>query len=80
MAEKLAAFAEACGEGRFSRVKAAAKELETLRLADAPPDFASALTEALDLARSLDYDEAAEKAREIEVLLKEESVAVAPLA
>jgi CheY-like chemotaxis protein/HPt (histidine-containing phosphotransfer) domain-containing protein len=80
MAGKLAAFVEACGEGRFARVKAAAKDLETVRLAGAPPDFASALMEALDLARSLDYDEAAEKAREIEVLLKEESVAAAPRA
>jgi CheY-like chemotaxis protein len=80
MAAKLTAFAEACGEGRYARIKAAAKDLETVSLAGAPPDFASALTAALDLARSLDYDEAAEKAREIEVLLKEESAAVAPLA
>ena len=70
MAAKLAAFADACGEGGFARIKAAAKDLETVRPAGAPPEFAAALKEALDLARSLDYDEAAEKAREIAAQLK----------
>ncbi|MDR0597482.1 MAG: response regulator [Treponema sp.] len=70
MAAKLAAFADSCGEGGLTRIKAAAGELETLRLEGAPPEFAAALKEVLDLARSLDYDEAAEKARELAARLK----------
>jgi CheY-like chemotaxis protein len=70
MAARLAAFAEACGEGSSARIKAAARELETARPAGASPDFAAALREALDLALSLDYDEAAEKARELEADLR----------
>jgi hypothetical protein len=38
-------------------------ELESLSLADAPAGFNAAFMEAVDLARSLDYDEAAEKPR-----------------
>jgi signal transduction histidine kinase/CheY-like chemotaxis protein/HPt (histidine-containing phosphotransfer) domain-containing protein len=73
MAEKLAAFAEACGEGRWGRIKAAAKALETARLAVSPPGFEAALAEALDLARSQDYDEAAEKAYGMAAQLREET-------
>jgi HPt (histidine-containing phosphotransfer) domain-containing protein len=65
MAEKLEAFAKACGKGSSTRIKAAARDLETARLANAPPGFDAALGEAFDLARSQDYDEAAEKAREL---------------
>jgi HPt (histidine-containing phosphotransfer) domain-containing protein len=72
MAAKLGAFAEACSRGISARIKAAAKDLETARLAGAPPDFAAALKEALDLARSQDYDEAAEKARDTAALLNRE--------
>jgi signal transduction histidine kinase/DNA-binding NarL/FixJ family response regulator/HPt (histidine-containing phosphotransfer) domain-containing protein len=63
MAAKLEAFAQACGEGRVARIKAAIQELESLHLAGAPPEFEKHLAELLDLARSLDYDEAAEKIR-----------------
>jgi signal transduction histidine kinase/CheY-like chemotaxis protein/HPt (histidine-containing phosphotransfer) domain-containing protein len=67
MAAKLAEFAEACEEGRAARIRAALKALEGLSLAAggsaAQSGFETVFTEALDLARSLDYDEAAEKAR-----------------
>ncbi|MDR1971287.1 MAG: response regulator, partial [Treponema sp.] len=72
-AVKLAAFAEICEEGLPARVKAAAEELEGFSVTDLgaasadTPAFAetlaSAVREALDLARSMDYDEAAEKLR-----------------
>jgi CheY-like chemotaxis protein/HPt (histidine-containing phosphotransfer) domain-containing protein len=65
MAAKLNAFAAACDEGGSSRVGAALKGLAGLRLSGATPVFEAALEETLNLARSLDYDEAAEKAREI---------------
>ncbi|MDR2313726.1 MAG: response regulator [Spirochaetaceae bacterium] len=84
MALKLAAFAEACEEGHAGRIKAAAGELEGLRLAgdapaasatadaaaDAAAGFEEALAEILGLVRSLDYDEAAEKARKIRTQLE----------
>jgi signal transduction histidine kinase/CheY-like chemotaxis protein/HPt (histidine-containing phosphotransfer) domain-containing protein len=72
MAAKLTEFVDACTEGRSSRIKAAVKELETFRLANGDAagiadasGFKAALAEILTLARSLDYDEAAEKAREL---------------
>jgi HPt (histidine-containing phosphotransfer) domain-containing protein len=65
MAAKLTAFAAACDEGNSSRIGAALKELEGLRLSGATPDFEAALAETFSLAHSLDYDEAAEKAREL---------------
>jgi HPt (histidine-containing phosphotransfer) domain-containing protein len=70
MAEKIREFAEACEEGRSTRIKAAVKELEGFRLLGASPEFEAALAEILDLARSMDYDEAVEKARELCVRLK----------
>jgi CheY-like chemotaxis protein len=73
MTVKLARLAEACEEGRSSRIKAAVTELEGLRLAPgsaAPSGFDEALAEILGLARSLDYDEAADKARAMGVRLK----------
>jgi CheY-like chemotaxis protein/HPt (histidine-containing phosphotransfer) domain-containing protein len=65
MTAKLADLAEACDEGGATRINAAVKELSTLGLSGAAPDFESALAETLDLARSLDYDEAAEAARKL---------------
>jgi HPt (histidine-containing phosphotransfer) domain-containing protein len=65
MAAKLTGLAEACDEGGSARIKAAVKELAALSLSGAAPDFEAALAETLNLARSLDYDEAAEKAREL---------------
>jgi CheY-like chemotaxis protein/HPt (histidine-containing phosphotransfer) domain-containing protein len=65
MAEKLDGFAEACDEGAAARINAAVKELSALRLLGAAPDFESALAETLNMARSLDYDEAAEAARKL---------------
>jgi signal transduction histidine kinase/CheY-like chemotaxis protein/HPt (histidine-containing phosphotransfer) domain-containing protein len=70
MATKLVAFAEACGKGSSGRIRAAAKDLEAARLAGSPPGFGAALAEALDLARSQDYEEAAEKAHEMAVQLQ----------
>jgi HPt (histidine-containing phosphotransfer) domain-containing protein len=68
-AAKLEGFAGICDEGLPSRVKAAAGELERLSVADAPAGlaetFSSAVREALGLAMSMDYDEAAEKARTV---------------
>ncbi|MDR1932706.1 MAG: transporter substrate-binding domain-containing protein [Spirochaetales bacterium] len=68
-AAKLADFADICEEGLPARVKAAAEEIKGFFVADAPADFAetiaSAVTEAAGLARSMDYDEAAEKLRAI---------------
>jgi hypothetical protein len=72
MASKLAGFADACMEGCSSRIKAAVKELEGMRLAGASSDFERALAEVLNLARSLDYDEAAGKARETVVQLEKQ--------
>jgi HPt (histidine-containing phosphotransfer) domain-containing protein len=69
MAAKLTELAEACDEGRSTRIKAVVQELESLRLAGGPPDFEAALPEIFSLARSLDYDEAAEKARDLCVRL-----------
>jgi signal transduction histidine kinase/DNA-binding response OmpR family regulator/HPt (histidine-containing phosphotransfer) domain-containing protein len=74
LAAKLAELAEACEEGRSSRIGAALKELEGLRpagRADAPV-FDAALAEVLSLAGSMDYDEAAEKARGLCALLENE--------
>jgi CheY-like chemotaxis protein len=65
MAAKLTSFAEACDEGSSTRIKEALKELAALSLSGAAPDFEAALAETLNLARSLDYDEAAEKARKL---------------
>jgi hypothetical protein len=69
MAAKLAEFAEACEEGRSTRIRAVVKELEGLCLAAggtaASPGFDAALAGILELVRSLDYDEATEKAREL---------------
>jgi CheY-like chemotaxis protein/HPt (histidine-containing phosphotransfer) domain-containing protein len=66
-AAKLTEFAEICAEGLPSRVKAAAADLEGLSVTDLPAGSAetlsSAVREAAGLARSMDYDEAAEKAR-----------------
>jgi signal transduction histidine kinase/DNA-binding response OmpR family regulator/HPt (histidine-containing phosphotransfer) domain-containing protein len=69
MAAKLTGLAEACDEGGATRIKAAIKELAELRLAGADKEFETALAETLTLAHSLDYDEAAEKARELVVQL-----------
>jgi signal transduction histidine kinase/DNA-binding response OmpR family regulator len=81
MATRLTELANACKEGRSARVKAAIKELQGTRLAnssayspadgsvagpaDGSPDFASNLEETLNMARSMDYDESAEKAGEL---------------
>ncbi|MDR2747351.1 MAG: response regulator [Treponema sp.] len=62
MARKLDEFAEACGEGSSTRIRAVAEGLARLALAGGSPGFAADMAEMLDLARSLDYDEAAEKA------------------
>jgi PAS domain S-box-containing protein len=66
-AAKLEGFAELCGEGLPARVRAAAEELERFSVTDLSAafaeTFASAVREALDLARSMDYDEAEEKLR-----------------
>jgi CheY-like chemotaxis protein len=68
-AAKLEDFAELCAEGLPSRVKAAAAELEGLSVTDPPAGLAetlsSAVREAAGLARSMDYDEAAERARSL---------------
>jgi CheY-like chemotaxis protein len=68
-AAKLEAFADICEEGLPARVKAAAAELEGFSVtgpdADLAAALASAAAEAAGLARSMDYDEAAEKARMI---------------
>jgi signal transduction histidine kinase/DNA-binding response OmpR family regulator len=69
MAAKLTDLAEACDEGGSARIKAAVKDLAGLRLSNAAPGFEAALAETLNLARSMDYDEAAEKARETVVQL-----------
>ncbi|MDR3355700.1 MAG: response regulator [Spirochaetaceae bacterium] len=63
MAVKLKEFAEACEEGRSARIKTAVKALEGFSLAGATDAFKKSLAEALDLARSLDYEEAVEKVR-----------------
>ncbi|MDR1073961.1 MAG: response regulator, partial [Treponema sp.] len=73
MASKLAEFMEACNTCRVSQVKSAIKELEGLRLADAPHDFEEGLSKILDLARSLDYEEAVENARKLCDQLESES-------
>jgi CheY-like chemotaxis protein/HPt (histidine-containing phosphotransfer) domain-containing protein len=70
MAAKLAEFAELCEEGRSAGVKKAVRELEGIRLTGASPEFEAALAEILDLARSMDYDEALGKARELYLTLK----------
>ncbi|MFP3091322.1 ATP-binding protein [Treponema sp. TIM-1] len=74
MAAKLTEFAEACEESHAGRIRALVKELECLRLADTAPDFEAALAQALDLARFLDYDEAAEKARELCAAMEGEGI------
>ncbi|MDR2743001.1 MAG: response regulator [Treponema sp.] len=74
MAVKLTLFAEACEEGHSARIKTVVKELAGLRLAGGSLDFDTALAESLNLARSLDYDEAAEKARKMAVRLENEAV------
>jgi signal transduction histidine kinase/DNA-binding response OmpR family regulator len=63
MAAKLTQFLEACDDGRSSLIKAAAKELAGFCLVGAPDNFNETLEEALDLASSMDYDEAIEKAQ-----------------
>jgi signal transduction histidine kinase/DNA-binding response OmpR family regulator/HPt (histidine-containing phosphotransfer) domain-containing protein len=73
MMEKLILFVKVCEEGRSARIRTTVKELECLRLAGAAPDFDGALAESLSLARSLDYDEAAERARGMLALLKNEN-------
>jgi HPt (histidine-containing phosphotransfer) domain-containing protein len=65
MASKLVKFMEACDTGSAARVKSAIKELEGLRLAGAPHNFERALSEILDLAGSMDYEEAAENTRRL---------------
>ncbi|MDR2210932.1 MAG: response regulator [Spirochaetaceae bacterium] len=80
MAEKLREFACACEEGHAARIDAAVKSLEGLRLAPGPgggkipgaSGLEKALAEALDLARTMDYDEAEEKARKIKIQLEQE--------
>jgi signal transduction histidine kinase/CheY-like chemotaxis protein/HPt (histidine-containing phosphotransfer) domain-containing protein len=72
MALKLARFAEACREGGSTRIRTMTKELERLRPAGAYPGFETALGELLNLARSLDYDEAAKKARRMSVRLEKQ--------
>ncbi|MDR1893661.1 MAG: response regulator [Spirochaetales bacterium] len=73
-AAKLEAFAEVCTEGLPARVKAALEELEGFSVtglgAGLAETLASALAEALNLAKSMDYDEAAEKLREIAQKIK----------
>jgi HPt (histidine-containing phosphotransfer) domain-containing protein len=68
-AVRLEGFAEICVEGLPSRVKAAVEELEGFSVRDLDAGIAetldSAVREALGLARSMDYDEAAEKLRAI---------------
>jgi signal transduction histidine kinase/DNA-binding response OmpR family regulator/HPt (histidine-containing phosphotransfer) domain-containing protein len=78
MAARLDELAAACGEGRSSRIKAAVKELEDLRLSGGPPGFAEDLALILDLARTLDYDDAAEKAREASLRLKAQASPARP--
>ncbi|MDR2660398.1 MAG: response regulator [Spirochaetaceae bacterium] len=65
MMSKIAIFAKLCEEGDFMQVKTALADLSGYRLAGAPPQFEQALGEALELARSMDYDEAEAKAREL---------------
>jgi signal transduction histidine kinase/CheY-like chemotaxis protein/HPt (histidine-containing phosphotransfer) domain-containing protein len=72
MAAKLKIFEKACEEGRSSRIKAAVKELKGSRLTGASREFEQTLAEALDLVHSLDYDEAAKKARELRFGLEKE--------
>ena len=69
MAVKLGEFIEDCEAGSSTRIKAAIMELETVLLVDGPAGFEAAFEEALNLARSLDYDEAAEKTRDLMHLL-----------
>jgi PAS domain S-box-containing protein len=73
-AAKLEGFADICEEGLPSRVKTAADEVEGFSVTGLPAgpaaDLASAVAEAADLARSMDYDEAAEKARAIAEKIK----------
>jgi signal transduction histidine kinase/CheY-like chemotaxis protein/HPt (histidine-containing phosphotransfer) domain-containing protein len=72
MAGKIREFAAACEEGRAVRIKDAVKELETVSLAGAPGGFEADLEQALDFARALDCDEAAEKARELYAQLEKQ--------
>jgi signal transduction histidine kinase/CheY-like chemotaxis protein/HPt (histidine-containing phosphotransfer) domain-containing protein len=70
MVLKLVEFVEACDTCNVSRVKSAIKEMEALRLADAPHDFDPVLSGIFDLARSMDYEAAAEKTRKLCAQLK----------
>jgi HPt (histidine-containing phosphotransfer) domain-containing protein len=70
IASRLAELIDACDEGRVARIKAAAKDMKSLRLAGAPPDFESDLEKILDLVWSMDYDDVVEKARELYVRLE----------
>jgi HPt (histidine-containing phosphotransfer) domain-containing protein len=68
-AVKLEEFAAICEEGLPARVKAAAEEAENFSVTDLSAGSAetlvSAVAEAAGLARSMDYDEAAEKLRRL---------------
>jgi signal transduction histidine kinase/DNA-binding response OmpR family regulator len=70
MEAKIAELVESCEDGRSARVKAAIKAVEGFCLAGASEDFDKTLAEAIDLARSMDYDEAIEKGQELIVQLK----------
>ncbi|MDR2447442.1 MAG: Hpt domain-containing protein [Treponema sp.] len=73
MKARLAELAEACEEGGSTRINVATTKLEGLRLANADPGFEAALAEVIGLSRSMDYDEAAEKARMMSVELKNQN-------
>jgi CheY-like chemotaxis protein/HPt (histidine-containing phosphotransfer) domain-containing protein len=81
-AVKLADFAAICDEGRPSRIKAAAEEAESFSVTDLGAAFAetisSAVREAAGLAKSMDYDEAAEKLRAIVEKMKNPGEPVGP--
>jgi signal transduction histidine kinase/DNA-binding response OmpR family regulator/HPt (histidine-containing phosphotransfer) domain-containing protein len=66
MAAKLSELVESCEDGRSTRVNAAIKEMEDFCLAGgAPKGFDKTLAEALNQARSMDYDEAMVKGRQL---------------
>jgi signal transduction histidine kinase/DNA-binding response OmpR family regulator/HPt (histidine-containing phosphotransfer) domain-containing protein len=74
--EKLTEFKEACEEGRLARVNSVINELQGLRLSGASSDFEAVLEESLNLARSLDYDEAMEKINGLIVQLEGKPVCI----
>jgi signal transduction histidine kinase/DNA-binding response OmpR family regulator/HPt (histidine-containing phosphotransfer) domain-containing protein len=72
MAVKLGELADACTEGRSARIGALVKDMEGLRLAGGSPGFAEDMAAVLEFTRSLDYEEAGKKAREMAAVLENE--------